>query len=137
MTLEADARHAAVARTNIAAAGMSDLVDLRVGPALKLLPELEADDRGAFDLIFIDADKPNNPRYLAWALRLSHPGTVIVGDNVVRDGAVTDSESRDDRVQGVRSFFDMLADDPRVDATALQTVGSKGWDGFVLARVNG
>ncbi len=89
----------------------------------------------AFDLVFIDADKPNNPAYLAWALILTRPGGVIVGDNVVREGAVVDPDSADPRVQGVRNFFDMMAAEPRLDATALQTVGSKGWDGFAIALV--
>lgn len=92
--------------------------------------------RPPFDLIFIDADKPNNPSYLRWALRYSRPGTVIVGDNVVRDGEVTNPDSADDRVQGVRAFIDMMGSDPRLTVTALQTVGSKGWDGFTLAWVN-
>ena len=135
VTLERDRRHAEVARSNIARAGLSHLVDLRVGPALELLPGVEKDRRGPFDLIFIDADKPNNPSYLDWALKLSRPGAVIVCDNVVRDGAVIDARSRDPDVRGVRTFFDMLAADPRLDATALQTVGSKGWDGFALAVV--
>lgn len=89
-----------------------------------------------FDLIFIDADKPNNPGYLEWALRYSRPGTVIIGDNVVRDGEVINEQSEDDRVQGVRRFIDMLGENPRLTATALQTVGVKGWDGFTLAVVN-
>lgn len=135
VTLEYDPRHAEIARANIDAAGMSGLVDLRIGAALDLLPMVEADNIGPFDLVFIDADKPNNPAYLDWALRLARPGTVVVGDNVVRDGAVIDPGSADPRVQGVRTFFDRLAGDPRVSATALQTVGSKGWDGFAIALV--
>lgn len=134
VTLEADAAHADVARINIARAGLSEQVELRVGPALTSLPQLSPD--APFDLIFIDADKPNNPEYLRWALALSRPGTVIIGDNVVRDGAVTDATSTDNRVQGVRRFFDMMANEPRLSATALQTVGSKGWDGFSIAIVN-
>lgn len=134
VTLEADADHADVARINIARAGLSEQVELRVGPALTSLPQLSPD--APFDLIFIDADKPNNPEYLRWALALSRPGTVIIGDNVVRDGAVTDATSTDNRVQGVRRFFDMMANEPRLSATALQTVGSKGWDGFSIAIVN-
>lgn len=134
VTLEADERHADIARQNIARAGLSEQVELRVGPALTSLPQLPQD--APFDLIFIDADKPNNPEYLRWALALSRPGTVIIGDNVVRDGAVTDTASTDDRVQGVRRFFDMMANEPRLSATALQTVGSKGWDGFSIAIVN-
>ncbi|CAI1654363.1 O-methyltransferase [Serratia proteamaculans] len=134
VTLEADADHADVARINIARAGLSEQVELLVGPALTSLPQLSPD--APFDLIFIDADKPNNPEYLRWALALSRPGTVIIGDNVVRDGAVTDATSTDNRVQGVRRFFDMMANEPRLSATALQTVGSKGWDGFSIAIVN-
>jgi predicted O-methyltransferase YrrM len=112
-----------------------ECIDLRVGPALEMLPSVEADRAGPFDMIFIDADKPNNPEYLAWAVKLGRPGAVIIGDNVVRDGAVADRESTDPQVQGVRRFFDMLARDPRLSATAIQTVGSKGWDGFALAVV--
>jgi predicted O-methyltransferase YrrM len=135
VTLEFDCHHADTAKTNIEHAGLSHLVDLRIGAALETLPRLEAEGLGPFDLVFIDADKPNNPHYLTWALRLSRPGTVIIGDNVVRDGAVVDANSSDDRVQGVRAFFDMLAAEPRLSATALQTVGSKGWDGFTIAVV--
>ncbi|CAI0817412.1 Putative O-methyltransferase MSMEG_5073 [Serratia entomophila] len=134
VTLEANERHAAVARRNVANAGLSAQVALRVGPALLSLPQLQAE--APFDLIFIDADKPGNPDYLQWALRLSRPGTAIVGDNVVRNGAVTDAASKDASVQGVRRFFDMMTQEPRLSATALQTVGSKGWDGFSLAIVN-
>lgn len=134
ITLEADQHHAEVAKENIARAGLSDRVELLVGPAITTLPTLL--QAAPFDLIFIDADKPSNPDYLHWALALSRPGTVIIGDNVVRDGAVTDASSGDDRVQGVRRFFDMMANEPRLSATALQTVGSKGWDGFSIAIVN-
>ncbi|MBI6152881.1 O-methyltransferase [Serratia surfactantfaciens] len=134
VTLEADENHAAIARQNIARAGLAGQVELRVGPALAHLPALQA--LAPFDLIFIDADKPSNPDYLRWALKLARPGTVIIGDNVVRDGAVTDAASTDARVQGVREFFTMMAAEPRLSATALQTVGSKGWDGFSLAIVN-
>lgn len=131
VTLEANPAHAEVARVNIGRAGLSHIVDLRLGPALSILPQLT----GAFDLIFIDADKPNNPAYLHWALQLSRPGTVIVGDNVVRDGVVVDASSTDPNVKGVRRFSELVAADPRLVATALQTVGSKGYDGFVLALV--
>jgi predicted O-methyltransferase YrrM len=131
VTLEADPGYAAVARANVARAGLSHAVEIRVGPALVTLPELES----PFDLIFIDADKPHNPEYLGWALALSRPGTVIVGDNVVRDGEIADAGSGDPRVQGIRRFFELVAAEPRLDATAIQTVGSKGWDGFVLALV--
>lgn len=135
LTLEADPRHAAVARENLRLAGVDKQVTLREGPALQTLESL--DDRPPFDLIFIDADKPSNPDYLRWALRYSRPGTLIIGDNVVRDGEVVNPRSEDDRVQGVRRFIEMMARDPRLTVTALQTVGSKGWDGFTLAWVNG
>lgn len=131
-TIEADEQHAVVARANIERAGVDDKVDLHVGKALDVLPTLTA----PFDFIFIDADKPNNPNYIRWALKLSRPGTVIVGDNVVRGGAVVDRDSTDANVQGVRSFLDIIAAEPSLTATAIQTVGEKGWDGFVLARVN-
>ena len=134
LTLEADAHHVAVARENLRLAGVDDRVAVLEGPALASLETLG--ERPPFDLIFIDADKPNNPHYLRWALRYSRPGTVIVGDNVVRDGEVTNPDSEDDRVQGVRAFIDMMGSDPRLTVTALQTVGSKGWDGFTLAWVN-
>jgi len=133
VTLEADRRHAAVAQANFARAGLAARIDLRVGPALETLPMLEAEGIGPFDLIFIDADKPNNPHYLAWAIRLGRPGSVIVGDNVVREGAVLDPHSTALGVRGVRRFFDLLASEPRLSATAIQTVGAKGWDGFALA----
>jgi predicted O-methyltransferase YrrM len=135
VTLEFEPKHAEVAAANIANAGLSDVVEIRVGPALDTLAKLHQEGCAPFDLIFIDADKPNNPGYLEWSLRLSRPGTVIIGDNVVRDGAVTDPANPDPRVQGVRQFIQMMADDPRLDATALQTVGSKGYDGFTLALV--
>ncbi|MDJ0040651.1 O-methyltransferase [Pantoea allii] len=130
-TLEADAHHAQVASDNIRNAGLSGRVDLRIGAALDLLPHLQ----GPFDLIFIDADKKNNPAYLNWALALARPGSVIIADNVVRGGAVTDADSADINVQGVRAFFELLSSDARLEATAIQTVGEKGWDGFVMARV--
>ena len=135
VTLEADPRHAAVARANITRAGLADRVTLVEGPARETLPELT--DDGPFDFIFIDADKPANPDYLVWAMKLSRPGTIIVADNVVRDGAVADADSPDPKVRGVRQFFDMLAADPRLDATAVQTVGVKGYDGFAIAMVGG
>ncbi|HCH7893114.1 O-methyltransferase [Raoultella ornithinolytica] len=135
LTLEADPRHAAVARENLRLAEVDKQVTLREGPALQTLESLG--DRPPFDLIFIDADKPSNPDYLRWALRYSRPGTLIIGDNVVRDGEVVNPRSEDDRVQGVRRFIEMMARDPRLTVTALQTVGSKGWDGFTLAWVNG
>jgi predicted O-methyltransferase YrrM len=135
VTLEAEAKHAEVAQANIERAGLSSIVELRLGPALDSLAQLHKEKTPPFDLIFIDADKPNNPGYLEWSMRLSRPGTVIVLDNVVRDGAVIEPQSSDPMVQGVRRFFEMVAADSRLDATALQTVGSKGYDGFVLAIV--
>jgi predicted O-methyltransferase YrrM len=135
ITLEVEAKHAEVAKANIERAGLSALVELRLGPALDSLVQLCAEGVRPFDFIFIDADKQNIPGYLEWSLRLSHPGTIIVIDNVIRDGAVIDPEDPDPRIQGVRRFFAMSAADPRLDATALQTVGSKGYDGFTLAIV--
>lgn len=135
VTLEADARHAAVARANFERAGLADRIELRLGPALEALHRLQVEAQGPFDLFFLDADKPNHAAYLAGALRLARPGSVIVADNVVREGAVIDAASADDRVQGIRAFFDLLAAEPRLDATAIQTVGSKGWDGFAIALV--
>lgn len=135
VTLEADPHHAEVARFDLERAGVADRVDLRVGPALETLPAIHADGTGPFDLVFIDADKPSNPDYLAWVLRLTRRGSIVIGDNVVRDGAVVDVASTDPRVLGVRRFTDLIAEDPRLIATAMQTVGSKGWDGFVLALV--
>ncbi|HFK9552149.1 O-methyltransferase [Enterobacter hormaechei] len=135
ITLEADPKHAAVARQNIHLAGLSDRIELIEGPALKSLENFG--DVPPFDLIFIDADKPNNPGYLEWSLHYSRPGTVIIGDNVVRDGEVINGQSDDARVQVVRKFIEMTGDNPRLTATALQTVGIKGWDGFTLAMVNG
>ncbi|CAL9666404.1 Catechol O-methyltransferase [Streptomyces sp. enrichment culture] len=135
VTLEADERCAAVAERNLARAGLDHLVEVRVGKALDTLPSLEEDGAGPFDLVFIDADKPSNPAYLEWALRLTRPGSVIVGDNMVRDGAVTDPADTDPRVQGVRRFTELIAEHPRLTATTLQTVGAKGYDGFTLALV--
>jgi predicted O-methyltransferase YrrM len=141
VTLEANPAYAKVAAGNLANAGVADAVELRVGPALETMPELVAEDRGPFDLIFIDADKQNYPGYLEWSLKLSRPGTLIIGDNVVRGGAILDPDSSDPRVgngvgEGVRRFYEMLAAEPRVDATAIQTVGAKGHDGFALALVS-
>ncbi len=133
--LPRDARHADVARANLERAGLAARVELRVGAALDTLPLLAAERRAPFDLVFIDADKRSNVAYFDWALRLARRGTVIVVDNVVRDGAVTDASSRDDSVRGVRALVERLANEPRVAATALQTVGRKGWDGFGLAHV--
>jgi len=132
ITLEADPKHAEVARANLARAGLTRVVDVRVGRALDTLPALAGQ---LFDLVFIDADKPNNPAYLAWALRLTRPGGAIVVDNVVREGAILDATSDDPRIQGTRSLLEAIAREPRLEATAIQTVGGKGHDGFVLARV--
>jgi predicted O-methyltransferase YrrM len=136
-TLEIDAKHAKVAAANIRRAGLSRVVEIRQGPALETLPKLEAEGKGPYDLFFIDADKPSNPKYFDWALRLSRPGSVIIVDNVVRDGAVVDSRSRDPNVRGVRRLNAMIAAEPRVAATEIQTVGSKGYDGFAVAMVIG
>jgi len=135
VTLEVNARHAEIARSNVARAGLSGKVEIRTGAALEALPRIEAEGAGPFDFVFIDADKTNNAAYLEWALRLSRPGTVIVVDNVVRDGEVADAASRDRDVIGVRRMFELIAREPRLSATAIQTVGSKGWDGFALALV--
>ncbi|NMG08408.1 O-methyltransferase [Brasilonema sp. UFV-L1] len=135
ITLEADPKHAEVARTNIERAKLTDVVELRLGRALDTLPQLAAEGRGPFDLIFIDADKPSNPDYFAWALKLSRRGSLIIADNVVRNGAVINAASDDPSVQGVRRFNELLASSPHVSATALQTVGSKGYDGFAIALV--
>ena len=137
VTLEADPRHAATARANIAAAGLADAVEVRVGRALDLLPELAAEGPAAFDLFFIDADKANIPAYFEWALKLSRAGSVIIVDNVVRGGKILDAASEDENVRGVRRFYDLLAAETRVSATAVQTVGVKGHDGFALAVVTG
>ena len=135
ITLEADPRHAEVARANLERAGLDRLVELRVGRAVETLPRIAAENPPPFDLVFIDADKASNAQYLAWALELSHRGSVIIVDNVVRDGAVIDETSRDPTVQGSRRVLELLAAEPRVSATAIQTVGSKGWDGFAIAVV--
>jgi predicted O-methyltransferase YrrM len=135
VTLESDPKHADVARTNIERAGLADAVELRLGPALETLPQLAAENRGPFDLTFIDADKPSTPEYFAWALKLSRRGSLIVVDNVVRKGAVADPANDDPNVRGVRRFLEQLAAEPRVSATAIQTVGGKGYDGFALAVV--
>ena len=135
VTLEFDSRHAEVARKNIARAGLSNIVDLIVGRALDTLPKLASQNRGPFDLIFIDADKPSTADYFTWALKLSRRGSVIIIDNVVRKGAVIEAESKDVNVQGIRRFNDVLAKEKRVAATAIQTVGTKGYDGFAIAVV--
>lgn len=136
VTLEAAAKHAAVARKNLERAGVLGKVELREGPALETLPRLVAEGVGPFDLIFLDADKEHNAEYLQWALRLARVGTVIVTDNVVREGAVIDAASADPMVQGTRRFFEAVAAEPRVTATAIQTVGGKKYDGFALLIVD-
>ncbi|MEU6812188.1 O-methyltransferase [Streptomyces sp. NPDC046831] len=135
ISLEYDAHHADVARRNLARAGLDRIAEVRVGPALESLPELADENPPPFDLVFIDADKVNNARYLDWALRLTRAGSLIVLDNVVRGGRVTDRDSADPSVRGTRSALEMIAEHPRLDGTAVQTVGSKGHDGFALARV--
>jgi predicted O-methyltransferase YrrM len=135
VTLELESKHAAIARKNLEIAGQLDRVDIRVGPAAGLLKALVAERSAPFDLIFIDADKSGYPEYLEWSLKLARPGTVIVGDNVVRDGKVVDPKSPDANIQGVRRFTELVAAEPRLSATVLQTVGSKGYDGFALAVV--
>jgi predicted O-methyltransferase YrrM len=136
VTIEISQKHAAVARVNIDRAGLSEKVDLRVGSALDILPQIAAEGGAPFDLSFIDADKENNVGYFDWALKLSRPGSLIVVDNVVRSGAVIDANSKESAIQGVRRFFERVAAEPRVEATAIQTVGSKGYDGmaFLLVR---
>jgi predicted O-methyltransferase YrrM len=135
VTVELNPSYAEVARANIANAGLADLVELRVGPALEALDQLTAENRGPFDLIFIDADKQGIPDYFAAALRLAEPGSLIVTDNVVRNGALADATSDDPRVQGARRLHELLAREPDVSATTIQTVGAKGYDGFTLALV--
>jgi predicted O-methyltransferase YrrM len=135
ITLEIDARHAEIARANIAAAGVGDLVDVRLGPALETLPELAHDGSGPFDLVFIDADKQSNEAYLDWALTMSRPGSVIIVDNVVREGGVVTADDTDAAAEGARRVTERMARERRLDATALQTVGIKGWDGFLIALV--
>jgi predicted O-methyltransferase YrrM len=136
VTLELDTHHAKVARVNIKRAGLSELVDLRVGPALDSLAMLSSEGAGPFDLIFIDADKPNNPNYLSWAMKLSRPGTVIVCDNVIRDGDVIKKDSLDESVEGARAAFSFIGKEKRLESTAIQTVGAKGYDGFAIAIVS-
>src|SRR3954468_8448097 len=135
ITLESEPKHAEVARANIARAGLNALVDLRLGRALDSLAQLAAENRGPFDFIFIDADKVTYPEYFKWALKLSRVGTVIIADNIVRNGAVIDPASSDANVQAVRRFNELVAAEPRVTATVIQTVGSKGYDGFAVAVV--
>jgi predicted O-methyltransferase YrrM len=135
ITLEAEPRHAEVARANLARAGLGERAEVRVGRAQDTLPQLHAAGEGPFDLIFIDADKPGYPDYFRWSMRLSRPGSMIIADNVVRGGAVADPASADVNVQGVRRYIEMMAAEPRASATVIQTVGSKGYDGFAVAVV--
>ena len=133
VTLEFNPRHAEVARKNLERAGLLDRVEIRLGRAVESLPVLQAAGAGPFDLIFIDADKPSNPQYLEWALKLGRPGTAIVVDNVVRNGKVTEAESTDPDVVGTRRMTELMAAEPRLSATVVQNVGVKGYDGFALA----
>jgi predicted O-methyltransferase YrrM len=137
ITLELLPKHAEIAQANISRAGVAHLVEIRVGRALDLLEKLDHERVEPFDLIFIDADKSNGPRYLAWAMRHTRRGGLVIVDNVVRDGAVVDAESTDPDIQGSRRLFEMLASEPRLSATAFQTVGSKGYDGLAIALVTG
>jgi predicted O-methyltransferase YrrM len=135
ITLEASPKHAEVAKGNIAAAGLAEKVELRLGPALETLPKIAAEKQPPFDFIFIDADKKSMPEYFDWALKLSRKGSLIFSDNVVRSGGVADAASTDPDIQGVRRFYEALHSEPRVCATAVQTVGGKGYDGYALALV--
>jgi predicted O-methyltransferase YrrM len=137
ITLEADPKHAEVARANIARAGLSDRVEVRLGLAIESLPRIAGEGQSPFDFVFIDADKANIPEYLDWALKLTRPGSVIVVDNVVRRGGLIDPSSTDVNVRGVRRFHEKLATLHQLSATTVQTVGSKGYDGFTLIVVGG
>lgn len=136
VTLETDPNHVTTAQENINSAGLTDKVTIIEGDALNTLPTLQNTGFGEFDFIFIDADKPNNPHYIKWAIQLAAKGAVIVSDNVVRDGEVINKNSSDEKVIGVRKFIDILAEDERVDSVGIQTVGEKGYDGFVLTLVH-
>ena len=136
VTLEADAKHAGIARVNLRESGLEGYVDLRIGTALETLPMLEREAAGPFDLVFIDADKPSSPEYFEWALKLSRPGTAIVVDNVVRGGRLAQPRTGDAGVDAMRDMTELIGRDPRVTATIVQTVGSKGYDGFLLAVVS-
>jgi len=136
VTLEFDPKHAAVAQQNITRAGLASIVDIRVGRALDTLPQLEKENAGPFDMIFIDADKSPYAEYFQWALRLSRPGTLIVADNVIREGKVLDPDSTDEMVKGVQRFNDVLAKTESVTATIIQTIGTKEHDGMAIAIVN-
>ena len=135
ISLEANPEYAEVAVGSIAAAGLADVVDVRVGPALEQLPQLASEGVGPFDLVFIDADKVNTPGYFAWSLDHSRPGTLIIADNVIRDGRLVDLDDEDPAVAAQRRFHEQLAAESRVEATTVQTVGGKGYDGFSIARV--
>ena len=135
VTIEADEQHAAIARGNIVRANLAAVVDIRIGRALDILPSIEREGVGPFDLVFIDADKPSTPDYFTWALRLARIGTLIVIDNVVRDGAVADPHDQDPAVVAMRRLLAMIAAEPRVSATVVQTVGAKGYDGLAVALV--
>ncbi|MCS0639237.1 O-methyltransferase [Streptomyces sp. LP05-1] len=135
ISLEFDPAHAEVARGNLARAGLDTVAEVRTGAALDTLPKLAAEGAGPFDLVFIDADKRNNAAYLTWALELTRPGSVIVVDNVVRGGRITDPADPGEDVRGTREMFELVSREPRLDATAFQTVGTKGWDGLLVARV--
>jgi predicted O-methyltransferase YrrM len=151
VTLESDPKHAAVAQQNFNRAGLTEVVELRVGRAIDALPRLQAENRGPFDLVFIDADKPTTPEYFQWSLKLTRPGSLIIVDNIVRKGAILDGEPASATgpgepasaggpaevasIQGIRRFLDLAANEPRVEVTALQTVGSKGYDGLALCWV--
>jgi len=135
LTLEVNPTHAEIARANITRAGLAEQVEVRLGSALTTLPQLAEQGAGPFDLVFIDADKASTPDYLTWALRLTKPGSLIIIDNVVRNGAVSDPTSANADVQGIRRALAMLAQEPRLDAAALQTVGVKGYDGMAIALV--
>ncbi|WP_405767471.1 O-methyltransferase [Streptomyces sp. NBC_01538] len=135
ITLEYDEKHADVARRNLARAGLDTITEVRTGPALESLPKLADENPAPFDLVFIDADKANNPHYVEWALRLTTTGSLIIVDNVVRGGKVTDTDSTDPSIRGTRAALQLIADHPRLSGTAVQTVGGKGYDGFALARV--
>lgn len=135
ITLEYDAKHAEVAKKNVGRAGLSAVVEIRVGDATKTMPDLVKEGAGPFDLIFLDANKDGYPTYFEWSLKLSRKGTVVIADNVVRDGGVIDGESKDPSIQGVRRLKELVAAEKRVSATAIQTVGSKGYDGFAVMIV--
>jgi len=137
ITLEANPKFAAVASASIARAGLGDVVEVRIGPALESLPGLEEEGAGPFDLVFIDADKVNTPNYFAWALDRTRPGGLIIADNVVRDGSLAKEDSDDPATQAQRQLHETLLEEPRVSATTIQTVGVKGYDGFLIALVDG